>query len=258
VALLLLGAALACRAARAEDAEEGDDPLSEHRLPFDVLAERTIGTTSRPVEFNWRRTQAHVAVAGDHLFELNNFDSYRAGARARFPSRNLLYEVGLGYVFVLDTTSSRQLALTPYRQPGRPERLELDLMVGIPLAEGVVTTAPRWFPAAELVFSAYAGLRYSAWPGSQAGMRFRDKVTGLLSPTLGRKELENLETRRLQAMAIDPTRYTVMVGLGNDIYFRQGVFVAPRVLMSLPVISAFQTNSLLWWGGFDLAVGVAF
>lgn len=260
--LAAAGLALTSAAARADDAEEGtdegDDPLSGHRLPFDVLAERTIGTTSRPVEFNWRRTKVHVAAQGDHLFELNNFDSYRAGGMARFPSSGLLYEVGLSYVWVLDTVSSRNLALTPYRQPGRPQRMELDFHVGVPLAEGVVTTAPRWFPAAQMVFSAYGGLRYCIYPGSQTGMTLGQSVSAWFSPTLTNTERDNLEPRRRESMAVDTTRYTLMVGLGNDIYFRQGVFLSPRVQLAVPVIAGLGENTLGWWGDFSLAVGVAF
>ena len=202
-----------------EDPTEEEDPLSPYRVPFAVLVERAIGSTSQPVEYNWRRAKVLVAATGDHLVELNNFNSLRAGGMARFPSRELLFEVGLSHVWVWDTPSSELLALTPYRQPGRPRRTELDFTVAFPLAEGVVTTFPRYFPALQMVFNGYAGIRYLLYPGGFEGMRLREVGGALLSPTLTRTELNNLEDRRLDAMQVDTGRYGVMVGIGDDIYF---------------------------------------
>jgi hypothetical protein len=237
--------------------EEEPDPLHRYRTPFPVLTERVLGTASRPIEFDWRRTKVHLGASGAQLYELNNFDSLRAGAVARFPSDNLLYEVGLGWVFVQDTPSSQLIALTPYRQAGRPRRVALDFNVGIPLAEGVVTTAPRWFPAVEQVFMAYAGVRYAWYPGAAEGLRFRDRVGNAVNPRVSREERQNLDEERLDAMRVDNARYHTMIGFGDDIYFRQGVFVNPRASMAVPLISSIAGSNLLWWGEFSLSIGVA-
>jgi len=244
----------------ADDAVEDTetDPLSPYRAPFEVIAERAIGTTSTPVEFNWRRTEVQLAAFGDHLFELNNFNSLRAGGMARFPSGGLIFEVGLSYVWVWDTPSSLQLALTPYRQPGRPNRVELDFTVGVPLAEGVVTTFPRYFPAVELVFNVYGGVRYLNYPTAFSGMRFRDVVGALVSATITDAERDNLEDNRLQAMVVDPGRYGLMAGFGNDIYFKQGVFISPRLMMAVPLLAPATETDLLFWADLSVAVGVAF
>lgn len=237
---------------------EEDDTLSKYRTPFPVLTERTIGTASQPVEFSWRRTKAQVGATGSHLFELNNFDSYRAGAMGRFPTNGTIFEVAINYVWVWDTFSSEQLAFTPYRQPGRPWRLELDASVGIPLAEGVVTTTPRWFPAAQMVLMAYAGVRYSWYPGSTKGLTLGQRVAALVSPVLNDTELRNLDERRLTAMQIDPERWGPLVGIGNDIYLAQGIFVSPRVMVAVPLFAPVTGSDLLWWGDASVTVGVAF
>ena len=263
--VVALGAALAADEAPAvdtpTDAEapaEETDPLAPHRAPFEVVAERAIGTTSVPVEFNWRRTDVQLAVFGDHLFELNNFNSLRAGGMARFPSGGLMFELGLSYVWVWDTPSSRQLALTPYRQPGRPRRAELDFTVGVPLAEGVVTTFPRYFPAVQMVFSAYGGVRYLNYPTAFSGMRAREVIGALFAATLTETERANLEDNRLDAMEVDAARYGLMAGFGNDIYFKQGVFLSPRLMMAVPLLAPATETDLLWWADLSLAVGVAF
>jgi hypothetical protein len=264
-AAALAASLLLCPPARAEqDApeepgeEEEEDVLSRYRTPFGVLVERTIGTTSRPVEFDWRRTTVHVAASGDHLFELNNFNSLRAGGLVRSPAGGGIVELGLGWVWVWDTPSSEQLAYTPYRQPGRPERLELELNLGYPLAEGVVTVAPRFFPAVEMVFTAYAGLGYHIYPGTMKGKRPREFATAIFSPMLTESELELLEERRLDAMQVDTGRYGLFLGVGDELYFRQGVFVAPRVMFAVPVLAPASGSELLFQADLSLNLGVAF
>lgn len=258
---LQVATAFAAEAAQAEAAgdadDEADDPLSRHRTPFAELAERTIGTASQPVEFNWRRTTVHAAATGGQLYELNNFNSLRVGAMARFPSGGMIAELGLGYVRTWDTPSSDMLALTPYRQPGRPDRMEIDINVGIPLAEGVVTVAPRIFPSLELVLNGYVGFRYLLYPDAFAGMKAGTVFSSIFAPSLTPDEIANLDDRRLDAMQVDPGRYGLMIGIGNDLYFKQGIFLSPRAMFSLPILAPVTKTELLLCGEFSLAIGVA-
>lgn len=241
------------------DAEEGDgDPLSRYRTRFDTLAERAIGTATKPVAFNWRRTNAHVAVDLAFPFELNNFNSLRAGGLVRIPTQGLMLELGASYVRVWDTPSSRLLALTPYRQPGRPSRMEVEVGVAYPLAEGVVTLRPRYFPAAQLVFNAHASFRYLLYPNGFPNLTVRETLGAVFAPKLGEQEIENLDGARLDAMQVDPGRYGLMVGIGNDLYTEQGVFVSPRVMMALPLLAPLTGTELRVWAEVTVAVGMAF
>jgi hypothetical protein len=259
-ALTLLGAPAASAEPPnpVEDPPAPDDPLSPYRTPFPVLAERAIGTASKPVEFDWRRTDVHVAVRGEQLFELNNFNSLRAGAMARIPGGGLVYELGLTYVWVWDTPSSEQLALTPYRQPGRPSRMEFDFTLGLPVAEGVVTWFPRFFPTAQMVFNGYVGLRYAIYPQGYAHLTPSQVVGAIFSPKLSEQEIENLEDHRLDSMEVDPGRYWTMVGFGTDLYVRNGMFVSPRMMFSLPILAPVSETQLLFSAEVSLAIGVAF
>lgn len=256
--LLLTGSARAQDAETQPETAEEEDPLSPYRTEFDELTERTIGTASMPVEFNWRRSDIQVAGTGTFLFELNNFDSARVGALLRLPSDKLMFEIGLNYAHVWDTPSSQLLALTPYRQPGRPPRMELDLTFGFPLAEGVVTTVPKIFPAVQMVFNGYAGLRYGFYPTGFKGMKVGKIVTSLIAPALSDEEIANLDEARLDAMATDRGRYGLVAGIGNDLYFKQGFFVSPRFLMAIPVLAPASQTDLLVWADFTMAIGVAF
>jgi hypothetical protein len=242
----------------AEVESEEEDPLSPYRARLDVLAERTIGTASKPVAFNWRRTHVHVAASGSFLFELNNFNSLRGGAMARLPAKKTLVELGLSYAHAWDTPSSTLLAFTPYRQAGRPDRIELDVTVAYPLAEGVVTTFPRFFPAVQLTFNAYGGLRYSVYPGGFPGMKPGQVAAALFSPALTQIEIDNLDDERLDAMAVDPGRYGLLLGFGNDIYFEQGIFLSPRMMLAVPLLAPASQTELLFWADFSLVLGMAF
>ena len=220
--------------------------------------DRSIGSTSTPIAFNWRRSRFQVGATGDFLFELNNFNSVGAGVVGRFPSESLVFEVSVSRVWVWDSLSSQLLALTPYRQPGRPKRIELAFDLGIPLAEGVVTSRPRFFPAAQLVFSAYAGLRYAFYPLSFQGMRAREVATSLLSPALSETEIQNLDGRRLDGMMVDSGRYGLVAGVGNDLYFKQGIFLSPRVMFGVPILALANGSDLLFSGEVVLSAGLVF
>lgn len=234
-----------------------EDPLSPYRVRFGALVERSIGTTSVPVEFNWRRTHVQLAATGSFLTELNNFNVLRGGLLVRMPSDSLMIEFGASYSESWESPSSRQLALTPYRQPGHPDHLEIDFAVGVPLAEGAVTTAPRFFPAVQLVLNGYAGIRYLVYPTGFAGLRPGQVARALLSPTLSDAEIDNLDDARLPAMQVDSGRYGVLVGLGDDLYFKSGLFVSPRVMVAVPLLAPASGTELYVWADMSLAVGIA-
>jgi len=240
-----------------EEPPPEDDELSGYRARFDVLADRAIGTASVPVEFNWRRSPAMFAVQSSFLAELNNYDSVRVGGLARIPAGSLLVELGGNYVGVWQTTSSRLLAFTPYRQPGRVRRIELDANLVFPIAEGVVTTFPKFLPSAQLVFHADAGLRYSIMPQGYQGLRFGQIASSTVNPALSEDELANLDDLRLPAMQIDPMRYGLFAGLGADLYFAPGLFFSPRVMLHLPIFAPGTGSDLGAFAEMTLALGWA-
>ncbi len=262
---MILSVLLWAAAAQDEAPAEGppplpseEDPLSPYRLEFEDLVARAIGTTSGPVAFDWRATTVQIAASGSYVAELNNFNSMRGGVMVRLPSRGSVVELGVSYAGSWDSPSSTLLARTPYRQPGRPNRMELDVTVGVPLAEGVVTMAPKVFPAAELVINGYAGVRYALYPTAFRGLTFGQGLAAAFSPALSQDEVDNLDRARLDAMEVDRGRYGVMAGLGNDLYFANGLFVSPRVLLAVPLLAPASQTELLVWADLALVVGVAF
>lgn len=235
-----------------------DEPLREHRTVFDALTERAIGLTSRRVRYDWRRDDVQIAAQVGLPVEFNNFNSLRAGGRFRFPSGDFLLELGVAYVWVFGTESTERLALTPLRQPGRPDRLELDFGLAYPLAEGVVTAFTGWVPSTELVLNAHAQVRYLLHPGAYTDLSFTETLQAIFDPELADFEVENLEDDRLPAMEVDRARYTFLAGLGVDLYFQSGLFVTWRTLVATPMLSFLADTELLWGLEFDLAAGWSF
>ena len=139
-----------------------------------------------------------------------------------------------------------------------PRCLHLLAVLGaLPLAEGVVTTVPKVFPAVQLVFNAHVQIRYLFYPTAWSEMTPAEVGRAIIAPALDQKQINNLDEARLDAMAVDPGRYGLMLGFGNDIYFKQGVFVSPRVMLATPVMAPVTDTNMLFWADLSLAVGVA-
>jgi hypothetical protein len=228
--------------------------LERYRTPVEVITERAIGETSRALRFDWRKSTLGFGVVGSQLLELNNFASGRVGGFLRTPLGGFMGELAVTRVITWGSYSTEQLALTPYRQLARPSRIELDLNLGYPLAEGVVTPRFAFLPALEMVFSLNAGLRYLYYPGSLSNFSAGDVLKKLFAPQLAQDELDNLEGARLPGMKVDPARYSLLVGLNLDLYFQNGIFFSPRVLASLPI---FGGGLGVWWE-LSVSLGWAF
>ena len=232
-----------------------DTSIDRHRTPFEVLNERLLGSASRAVRYDWRRAKFGFGAEVGQLLELNNFVSTRVGAFVRVPFGSLLGELGVVRVFTSGTDSSDKLGLTPYRQAGRPSRFELDVNLAYPIAEGVATASPGFFPATELVLSGVAGFRYRYYDGELAGMTFADSLKALVSPTLSQQEIGSLEGSRLPGMQIDGGRYGLVLGGTLDIYFQAGFVVTPRLMVS-PFSWSFTNPGLGWWWELTLDLGM--
>jgi hypothetical protein len=257
--LAILAAVLWSAVATAQSTTEpADDVLSPYRATFDDLSNQAIGTVSQPVAFSWRRTRLHVAGTAAYPLEFNTFANLRGGVLLRRPVGGMLLELGVSRAVSWDTKASRQLALTPYRQAGRPSRMELDIGVAVPIAEGVVTTQVRALPALQLTFNLYSSVRYLWYPGAQQGMTAGQAAGALFSPTLSSREIDNLDDNRLSSMQVDPGRYGLMLGFGNDLYFAQGLFVSPRIQMAIPVLAPVSKTSLPVWVDLSMHAGWAF
>lgn len=254
-------AALWSFAAHAEDeatsavpVDVEDHSIDANRSPVDALTESMIGSASKSVRFDWRRSPVAFALLGSELLERNNFGSTRLGLLSRKAFGDLLVELGVNYVFTWETDSSRKLSLTPYRQFARPARLEIDVNVAYALAEGVVTALPSVVPPAQMVLSANAGVRYLYYPGALEGADALGYAAGLTAPALTQVEIENLEGTRLPGMQVDLARYGLLTGLCLDVYLQPGLLVTPRAMLAIPIFAPFGGSGLGWW--WELSVGL--
>jgi len=243
---------------QAEVVIEGEDKgIERWRTPVEALTERMIGQASKSIRFDWRKSVVQVGLQGSELLERNNFGSTRLGVVARKAIGDFIGEASVNYVFVWETDSSQKLALTPYRQFGRPPRFELDVNVAYAVAEGVVTQTLGFLPPAEIVFSLAGAGRYSLYPEALAGFEAVDYAS-LGLPVLSEKEIVNLNGSVLPGMVTDPARYGVLTGFVLDIYFQPGVFISPRALIAVPILAPATGSGLAFWWELTLGAGYAF
>jgi hypothetical protein len=236
--------------------------LPSTRTPLPLLQERFVGVASRAVRFDWRSRTGMVALIGSELIERNNFASVRIGLMGRKAVGDLVVEGAVLWADSYATSGSELIALTPYRQAGRPLRLELEANVAWPLAEAS-TTASLWFlPPAEIVISAVAGGRYLLYPQlffaerPPSDLPFGvDTALSIASPVLSDSDVVVLERDAVAGMAIDRARVQTLVGLGTDVYFPPGVFVSPRALLALPLLAPVSSTSIGWWWELSAMVG---
>lgn len=235
--------------------QEEDTSIERYRTPFEALAESTIGVASRAVLFDWRKSTAGVGLVASGLLELNNFYSTRVGGFVRIPSGNLTAELAVTRVFTWGSDSSEKLSLTPYRQSGRPSRIEFDINLAYALLEGVGTPRLALIPPAEMVFSFDLGFRYLFYPGALGKANAGQVIEAIFAPKLQEREVLYLERERLPGMQIDPARYGLMAGFSLDLYFRTGIFLEPKVMLGLPLLSGITGSSLGWWWELSMSLG---
>ncbi|HET6344561.1 MAG TPA: hypothetical protein VFH51_06490 [Myxococcota bacterium] len=238
--------------------EPAPSPLEPYRTAFEVLTERMIGTVAQPVRFDWRNVTTEVGVVAGQVLELNSFQSKRLGIEVRVPMAGLLGHVALQRVWSSGTPSTDLLALTPYRQTGRPTRFELLLGVALPVAEGVVTAWPSFVPATQMALSVTAELRYLFYPGALGGASFTEAAKAALAPRLTERELTQLDSRRVPGMRLDSARYALLMGLSLDVYLHQGFYVSPRIGLALPVWGGMTDSDLGCWWDLGMGAGYAF
>jgi hypothetical protein len=233
------------------------DALEPHRARVEALNEHFLGSAARAVRFDWRRSPAILGVAASEVIERNTFGQLRFGGVARKAFGDLLGEVSVHYAHAIATPSSDTLALTPFRQAGRPPHLELEVDVGYAIAEGVVTPITSWIPPAEMALVAWAGARYLVYPEGWIGRPITDVGLEIVSPQLSEAEILKIEGNALDGMLVDPARLHTLVGLSLDVYFQPGVVLSPRAMVAVPVLAPVTATQLGFFWELGLTVGYA-
>jgi hypothetical protein len=245
-------------AAPSKPEPEKDETIERYRTPFDALNERMIGQASRAVRYDWRNQTVSFGVTGGGLAELNNFQSERIGGFVRTAVSSFMLELAVTAALTQPTESSALLSLTPYRQSGRPSRIEIDLNLGIPLIEGVSTPRWGWLPTVEMVVFLQIDLRYRIYPGGVANLSAGDTVLALFSPKMWDQETFNLEPQRLPGMRIDRGKYDLLAGLTFEFQLQNGIFLAPRIMLCPPILAGFSGSNMQWWWDFGASLGWGF
>ncbi|NBW82094.1 hypothetical protein EBR21_10125, partial [bacterium] len=181
-------------------------------VPFPELIERTLGVAGKPVRFDWRhRSQLYFLDVGQPV-EYNNFETGRVAASVFFPSSDVSFGFGVAKVSVSSTPSTDAIALMPYRQLGRPGRWEMQAGAFYPVAEGVVTFRQPMLPAAQMVFSLAADVRYLIYPSLFSTSDIKGGLKSMLSTTLSSSQLDTLTNTAPPGMRVDPGKVNLLAG----------------------------------------------
>ncbi len=233
------------------------DALTAERTPVQALSEHFLGSASRAVRFDWRGSPVAFGLIGGEVLERNNFAQFRLGGLARKAFGDVLLEGSVSYFYAFPTPSSELLALTPFRQAGRPPHFELDVDVGYALAEGVVTPLASFIPPAEMALVACGGARYLVYPEGLFGRPLTDVGLDLISPKLSEGERAKIEPNALEGMFVDPARFHTVVGLSLDVYFQPGILVSPRAVVTVPLLAGVTETNLGFFWELGLVLGYA-
>jgi hypothetical protein len=237
--------------------DDATDVVTASRTPIQALNEHFLGSASRAVRFDWRRSPVTLGLGVSELVEKNTFGQWRAGVFGRKAFDDVIVEVGVHLYQTYDTLSSQTLALTPFRQAGRPNHLEIDANIGYAVAEGVVTPLTSFIPPAELALVALGGVRYLGYQQTFVDRTPQDIGLALVSPQLSESERDQLDVDALGAMLVDPARLHTMAGLSLDVYFQPGFYVAPRAMVAIPVLVPITASQLGFFWELSLVVGYA-
>ncbi len=223
-------------------------------VPIEDAVRTVLGTTSRPVVFDWRRSSGLLQGEISQPVELNNFESRRLTAAVRWPLESGTATTSLSHVSTQGTEATETIARTPYLQTGRPSRWELGLGYDFAFAEGIVTMLPSFLPEAEMVFSISGEMRYLFYPGAWKENKGGQKFSSLFKTEINSTERAWLDSRKPAGMRIDPTRLDFLLGGRLDLFFKPGLFLSPSALIALPFLRA-KGGLGLWW---SLGVGVGY
>jgi hypothetical protein len=240
---------------RAEKSKEAVlDKLEKSRVPLPALSNRILGQTFRPAVLDWRNSSYLIHPSFGQLLELNNFETTRLGLAMRIPNDGMQLKFGLSYAHVAATHSSELLAKTPYRQAGRPSRIEADFGIESPVAEGILSQLLTFIPEAQVVFSLQATLRYLYYMGSTKGMSTRSTLGAWFSPRLTEMELQNLRRKAPAGMYLDQARINGGAGFAADVYFASRMYVNQSLTLMTPMLAPDSGLAYMW----DLSLGVGY
>lgn len=226
---------------------------AEKSVPFPALVERAIGVAGKSVRFDWRKKSHLVFANVGQPVEYNNFETHRVAAAIQFPSDNLTWGLGLARALVSSTPSADAIALMPYRQAGRPERWELELGGFYPVAEGVVTFRPDFMPAAQMVFSLAADVRYMIYTSLLSGQSVSSGIKSVIATRLSNSDKDRLSSSAPTAMKIDSAKTTVLTGFNLHLYTAGGFIVNSKAMLALSLLG----TSLPKHADMTLGIGYA-
>ena len=144
--------------------------------------------------------------------------------------------------------------MMPYRQLGRPERWEILTGVFYPVAEGVVTLRHPVLPAAQMVLSLAADVRYLIYPSLFSKSDITGGLKSLLSTSLTTEQTDKLTQSAPAGMRVDPGKLNVLVGFNLHLYTSGGFIINAKAMLALALLG----TSMPRHADFSFGIGYAF
>ena len=235
---------------QAETGQTGSESISR-------MLSLVIGFAERPALHAWRKSSLTIRPIMGQISEQNNFDSYHFGLVVDVPSDSFSFQIGLRKVEVSDTPSSRQLALTPFKQAGHANRYDIISGVKLPLVEGVGSQLYDWIPQSQFVFQGIARVNWHLHPNEWKGESFQNVLQGLFQTKVGSREYQKMQESNPAALLPSRSRHSLGAGFVVEQYFPESggtAFHCSFEVLTLIDLYSDETTPSRWME-YNLGVG---
>jgi len=195
---------------------ETDDVQS---VPIGQLLPQIMGFAERPAVHRWRKSTITIRPMIGQISEQNNFNSSHLGLLLDFPGDSFSFQLGFRKIDVTDSFSSRQLALTPFKQPGHAARKEIQIGMKMPLIEGIGSQIYDIIPQSQFVFHGLARLNWHLYPKAWQDEDFTDILQGLFKTEIGGSEYRSIQESSPSALLPSRSRHSIGAGFAVEQYY---------------------------------------
>ena len=227
-------------------------PIERFSKTVTELQKVAVGMSERGSVYPWHtKTMGAVAGYGSSV-EFNNYDSQQSSLQLIFPlATGSMYHLGFERVFVTSTAASDQLAHTPYRQSGRPDRWVLSHKYSMALFEGIGGHLIDYLDTMQFVLFASARWRLN-WYQQMFGSS--QLIRSMLAPRLEGDELVRVQEDAPAGMLVDERKWDLLASLDLVVFTHRGLMAIGSFAWGQPLGKMENGISDFW----EAQLGVGF
>lgn len=229
---------------------------SYNKVPVSSLLQRSIGIASRPSVHAWQESNFSLKLLYGQAAEMNNFSSENISLFLEIPTDVMHIQLGLRKSEVKSTTSSKSLALTPFKQAGHASRTEFIIGGKYPLMEGIASQLFNIIPQSQFVLNASSRVHFNLYPDATGQQSVGDQLQGLFKTEINGDEYQNILKNAPEGMHPSASRHSLAAGLSLDQYFplkEQALVISLEIFVLTDIHSG--EGSLGQWMEYSLGAG---